>query len=105
MERDLVDFLLSEFHQRPGMYLGAYSLSKPPTLINGFMIASHFYDEKKTALKRFSDFIDWFEKQHSSERFSSWTIPFLEMANQDDKAALDLFFSELKFYVSQNSQS
>ena len=85
------------------MYLGDYSLSKLPILVAGFMIASIFYDETKSALDRFSGFTDWFEKRHSLERCSSWTWPFLEMANHDEKAALDLFFSELEIYVSQAS--
>ena len=85
------------------MYLGDYSLSKLPILVAGFMIASLFYDETKSAFDRFSGFTEWFEKRHSFERCSSWTWPFLEMANHDEKAALDLFFSELEIYVSQAS--
>ncbi len=103
MKRDLVDFLLSEFRKRPGMYLGDYSLSKLPTLVAGFMVACNFYNETKSGLNRFSQFHDWFEQRHSLERSSSWTLPFLEMANQDEKKALDLFFSELEVYATESS--
>ena len=91
MKRDLVDFLLSEFRKRPGMYLGDYSLSKLPTLVAGFMVACNFYDETKTGMDRFSNFHAWFEKRHSLNRSSSWTFPFLEMTNHNEKKALDLF--------------
>ena len=100
MKKDLVDFLLSDFRKRPGMYLGDYSLSKLPILVAGFMVACNFYDEN--GMDRFSEFHDWFEKRHSLERCSSWTWPFLEKVNHDDKAALDLFFSELKIFATEN---
>lgn len=99
MEKDLLDFLLSDFRKKPGMYLGSYKLSLLPTLVAGFMVANNFYDETKSALDRFSDFHEWFEKKNSFDRPSSWTIPFLEIANHDEKAALDLFFSELETYI------
>lgn len=104
MKRDLVDFLLSEFRKRPGMYLGDYSLSKLPTFVAGFMVASNFYDEAKIGMDRFSQFHDWFETKHSIERSSSWTLPFLEMSNNDDQAALDLFFSELEQFADESSR-
>jgi hypothetical protein len=104
MKRDLVDFLLSEFRKRPGMYLGDYSLSKLPTFVAGFMVACSFYDESKTGMERFSQFQDWVETRHSFERSSSWTMPFLEMSNNDDQAALDLFFSELEKFVDESSR-
>lgn len=104
MKRDLVDFLLSEFRKRPGMYLGDYSLSKLPALIAGFMVACNFYDGTKTGMDRFSDFHEWFEKRHSLDRSSSWTLPFLEMVNRNEKKALDLFFSELEVYVTESSR-
>jgi len=103
MEKDFVGFLLSDFRKRPGMYLGSYSLSKLPTLAAGFMIACNYYDETKTGMNRFSDFHDWFEKRHSLEHTSSWTVPFLEMTNYDDKGALDLFFSELELFANESS--
>lgn len=103
MQRDLLDFLLSEFREKPGMYLGSYSLSKLPTFVAGFMIASHFYDQSKSSLNRFSNFHDWFEKKYSLERSSSWTLPFLEMTNHDETAALNLFFSELDQFVSETN--
>jgi hypothetical protein len=104
MKRDLVDFLLSEFRKRPGMYLGDYSLSKLPTFVAGFTVASNFYDEAKTGMARFSQFHDWFETRHSFEHSSSWTIPFLEMSNNDDKTALDFFFSELEKFADESSR-
>lgn len=103
MQRDLVDFLLSDFRERPGMYLGAYLLSPLPTLVAGFMVASAFYDASNSALNRFSAFHDWFEKRHSLERSASWTWPFLEMSNHDEKAALDLFFSELEIFIANGN--
>src|SRR5690606_23993290 len=102
MKRDLVDFLLSEFRERPGMYLGDYSLSKLPILTSGFMIACNFYDDTKSGMNRLSEFHEWFEKRHSLQRSSSWTLPFLEMANHDERIALDLFFSELDIYVAES---
>jgi hypothetical protein len=58
MKRDLVDFLLSEFRKRPGMYLGNYSLSKLPILVTGFMVAGNFYDETKTGMIDFLSFMN-----------------------------------------------
>src|SRR5687768_16076629 len=104
MRRDLVDFLLAEFRHRPGMYLGSYGLSTLPTLVAGFMVACNFYDNTKTGLNRFSEFHEWFEKRHSLERSSSWTLPFLEMVNHDEKAALDLSCSELEVYVDESNR-
>jgi hypothetical protein len=103
MKKDLVDFLLSDFRKRPGMYLGDYSLSKLPTLTIGFMIACNYYDNTSTGMNRFSDFHEWFEKRHALERSSSWTKPFLEMTNYDDKAALDLFLNELEVFATESS--
>lgn len=102
MQRDLVDFLLSDFRERPGMYLGSYSLSSLPILVAGFTIACNYYDTSKAGLDRFYDFMEWFEKRHSLERSSSWTLPFLEMTKCNEKAALDLFLSELEIYASES---
>lgn len=104
MKRDLVDFLLSEFRERPGMYLGSYSLSKLPTFVAGFMVASHFYNETKNSMDTFSQFHNWFEKRHAIERSSSWTLPFLEMVNNNDQAALELFFSELEMFANESNR-
>jgi hypothetical protein len=102
MKKDLVDFLLSDFRKRPGMFLGSYSLSRLPTLIAGFMVACNYYDESKTGMNRFSDFHDWFDKRHSLERSSSWTLPFLEMTNYNEKDSLDLFFRELELFSNES---
>lgn len=104
MKKDLVDFLLSDFRKRPGMYLGDYSLSKLPTLIAGFMIACNYYDETKTGMDRFSAFHEWFQKRHSLERSSSWTLPFLEITDNNEVAALDLFFNELELFTTESSR-
>lgn len=100
MKRDLVDFLLSELRERPGMYLGINDISRLPSFVAGFMIASAFYDQEKSGLNRFSDFHEWFEKKHGYSRPSSWTTPFLEVAHHDGKAALDLLFKELDLFIS-----
>ena len=104
MKKDFVDFLLSDFRKRPGMYLGDYSLSKLPTLTAGFMIACNYYDESKTGMDRFSNFHEWFENRHSLTRSSSWTLPFLEMTNNDEVAVLDLFFCELELFTTESSR-
>ena len=81
-----------------------YSLSKLPIFVAGFMIACHFYDETKSGMDRFTQFQNWFEKRHSIERSSSWTLPFQEMVNHDDQAALDFFFSELEKFANESSR-
>ena len=104
MKKDFVDFLNVEFRERPGMYLGEYSISKLGIFLSGFMVGSFYYDKTKTSLIRFNSFIEWFEIKYSLERCSSWTYPFLEMRNNDEKAAMDLFFEELAIFIAETSR-
>ncbi len=85
------------------MFLGSYGLSNLPTLVIGFNVACQIYD--KAGLDKFSAFLDWFNKRHLVGFTSSWTLPFLEQVDFDEKAALDFFFSELEVYVSENSRT
>ena len=101
MKKDFVDFLISDFRERPAMYLGDYSISKFPALMAGFMIACHYYDESTKGMDRFERFNEWFGQRHALPLSSSWTEPFLEMTNHDEKAALSLFLRELELFVRE----
>lgn len=69
------------------------------------MIACHSYDETKTGMDRFDQFYEWFNQRHALPLSSSWTHPFLEMTNHDEKAALSLFLSELELFVRETHQN
>ena len=104
MKKDLVDFLLTDFCKRPGMYLGTYSLSPLSTFVTGFMIASGMLEDGDESIKRFSAFYGWFQSRHNLEWSSTWVYPFLQMKDGKEKEALELFLSELEIFASENSR-
>ena len=106
MQKDLVDFLLTDLRPRPGMYLTAYSLSYLSIFLTGIDIASWQLDKSGKYLERFSGengFCKWSWQKYDLGHPSFKLHHYLEFANGDEKEALDLFFEDLASYCADSN--
>ena len=103
MQKDLVDFLLSDLRSKPGMYLTAYSLSYLDIFLTGVLIATSYVDKSGEYSERFfgeKGFISWSLDKYNLGKPSFRLHHYLDFANGNEKIPLDLFFEDLEAYHS-----
>lgn len=106
MQKDLINFLLSEMRPRPGMFLSAYSLSYLNIYLTGAQITCWQLDKTGEYSKRFfgeGGFLEW-----SWQKYNLGTPPYrlhhyLELKKGDEQEALTLFFEDLETYNSTSN--
>ena len=83
------------------MYLGSYSLEALNIFLTGVQTTGRDLDPSGKYGERFfgnEGFLQWTLKKHAIPLSASRLGPFLTLADNDDKIALDIFFSELELY-------
>jgi len=107
MQKDLLDFLLTDLRPRPGMFLTAYNFSYLNIYLTGVEITCWQLDKSGEYLKRFSGekgFLQWSRRKYNLAPRSSKLDHYLEFTNGNEKQALDLFFEDLEAYHSESSR-
>lgn len=105
MQKDLIDFLLTELRVRPGMYLTAYHFSYLDIFLTGVQITCWQPDKAGGYAERFfgeNGFLNWSWQKYNLGNPSSRLHHYLEFSNGNEKEALDLFFRDLEVYQSEN---
>lgn len=106
MQKDLLDFLLTDLRSRPGMYLSAYNLSYLEIFLTGALIASGHFEKVGEYSERFSGengFLQWSWNKYDLGHPSFGLRHYLEFANGNEKEALDLFFEDLEAFNLESS--
>jgi hypothetical protein len=105
MQKDLVEFLLTDLRPRPGMYLTAYNLLYLDIYLSGVQITCRELDKSGRYSARFfgeRGFLQWSWDKYNLGQPSYRLHHYLEFAKGDEKVALDLFFADLELYYFQN---
>lgn len=104
-ERDIrtIYDLLDLVRERPGMWIGAPSVTRLSVFIQGFRIgvdAAH--GSLEVEHPAFHDFHDWVAAQlRRPKNGHGWSEMLLEAANGDEEAAFEQFWRELDVFRSQ----
>lgn len=101
MQKDLIDFLLTDLRSKPGMYLTAYNLSYLSIYLTGVEITCWHLDNSGKYLERFSGekgFLQWSWLKYDLGQPSFKIHHYLKFADGNEKNALDLFFEDLETY-------
>jgi hypothetical protein len=104
MQKDLIDFLLTELRQRPGMFLSAYSISYLDIYLTGVQITCWQLDKSGAYSERFfgeDGFIKWSWQKYNLDHPSFRLHHYLKLANEDETEALDLFFKDVEQFISE----
>jgi hypothetical protein len=105
MQKDLIDFLLTDLRLRPGMYLTAYNFSYLDIYLTGVQITCWQLDKAGKYSGRFfgeDGFLKWSWQKYNLTQPSFRLHHYLEFANGDEREALDLFFKDLEMYNSES---
>lgn len=98
-EKDFLE-LLNLIRPRPGLYLGARSITRLRCFLDGFS-AGYSYPKMQPLIPDFQDFI---EKKYSEIRTISWNNILLEASGNDEEKALELFFREFDEFTEKKGQ-
>ena len=104
MNKDLIDFLLSEMRLRPGMYLGVYSLSHLNVFLTGVHISCYHLDGGGDFSDSFfgeNGFLHWSWKKYGIDKPAYRLDHYLDNANGNEVNALESFFNDLAEYKSE----
>lgn len=104
MQKDLIDFLLTELRPRPGMYLTAYNFLYLEIYLSGVQITCWALDKSGEFSERFfgeKGFLQWSWDKYNLGQPSYRLHHYLDFAGGDEKIALDLFFDDLESYHSE----
>ncbi len=101
--KDLTDFLLGVVRIRPAMYLGEAKISLLPTFIIGYMVGCNLARNPDFKDTYFDDggFLEWMDQKYHIGQPNSWTTPFLDQSNDDERKALELYFNYLEEYHNE----
>lgn len=103
LERDYetdVIHLLTMFRPNPHFYLGERSITRLRCFLDGFSVG-YSYPKMQPLLPGFQEFI---EEKYSEKRSISWDNILLEVSDNDEEKALDLFFCEFDKFMDTKGQ-
>lgn len=106
--QNLTEFLLGPLRIRPAMYLGKATISSLAIFVGGYMVGFRNGKDSDSPFDDFfgeNGFLEWFFKKYEIESPSFWETPFLDKVNQDQEAALELFFTYLEEYSKERHAS
>lgn len=93
--------MLAGMRPNPHFYLGEKSISRLRCFLDGFSVG-YSYPRMNPLLPGFQEYI---EAKYPLELAAlSWNNILLMVTHNDEEAALDLFFSELDSFLSENNK-
>lgn len=107
MQKNLIDFLLTEMRARPAMYLQVNKISNLDAYLTGVQITCWSLDKDgKYSDTFFGDhgFLQWSWRKYGLGHPPYRLNHYLGKANGDDEQALATFFADLDEYLSESSR-
>jgi hypothetical protein len=95
---DLTSFLLNVVKPRPGLVLHEAKISNLSLFITGYMVGYGIAGKKQDRYFGENGFIDWFCRKYNVDEPCYTMMPFLNIANDDEKKALEIYFGYLQEY-------